>query len=134
MMTREEPIITENKGMLEYTMITFEPDLHRFSMKDLNEDIVSLMTKRVYDLAGITPANVKVYLNKKQIDVKNFNSYVDLYLQSEENKELPKIIEKCSSDRWEVICSLSDGQFNQVSFVNSISTIKGGTHVNYIAD
>lgn len=32
------------------------------------------------------------------------------------------------------MCSLSDGQFQQVSFVNSICTIKGGTHVNYIAD
>ena len=29
---------------------------------------------------------------------------------------------------------VSDGTFQQVSFVNSISTTKGGTHVNYIAD
>jgi DNA gyrase B len=28
----------------------------------------------------------------------------------------------------------SDGQFQQVSFVNAICTIKGGNHVNYIAD
>ena len=78
-------------------------------MTALDDDIVSLMTKRVYDMAGCTPANVKVKLNGKSIDVKNFNSYVDLYLKSDENKTLPKIVEKTSSDRWEVVCSLSDG-------------------------
>ena len=30
--------------------------------------------------------------------------------------------------------SLSESQFQQVSFVNSISTYKGGTHVNYVTD
>lgn len=30
--------------------------------------------------------------------------------------------------------SHSDGQFNQVSFVNSICTTNGGSHVNYVAD
>lgn len=103
-------------------------------MTHLDEDIVSIMTKRVYDLAGVTPAQVKVKLNGKNIEVKNFLSYVDMYLQTEEHKELPKIIEKGNNERWEVVASLSDGQFQQVSFVNSICTIKGGTHVNYIAD
>ncbi|XP_062099150.1 uncharacterized protein LOC133805067 [Humulus lupulus] len=39
---------------------------------------------------------------------------------------LSEITEKVN-DRWEVCVSLSDGQFQQVSFVNSIATIKGGT-------
>lgn len=30
--------------------------------------------------------------------------------------------------------SVPSVQFNQVSFCNSISTSKGGTHVNYVAD
>jgi DNA topoisomerase-2 len=30
--------------------------------------------------------------------------------------------------------SLSDGQFQQVSFVNSICTTKGGQHVSYVTD
>ena len=60
--------------------------------------------------------------------------YTDYYLQSnEEHKELPKIVE-ARSDRWQVIASLSDGAFQQVSFVNSICTSKGGTHVDYIAN
>ena len=36
--------------------------------------------------------------------------------------------------RWEVAFAVSDGTFQHVSFANSISTMKGNTHVNYIAD
>ena len=36
--------------------------------------------------------------------------------------------------RWEIGMSLSESQFQKVSFVNSISTTKGGTHVNYVCD
>jgi len=45
---------------------------------------------------------------------------------------LPKIHEK--GQRWEVVVTLSEGSFGQVSFVNSVATIKGGTHVAYVVD
>ena len=94
MSVREDPVITENKSKLDYTCVTFYPDLQRFNMSSLDDDIVSLMTKRVYDMAGVTPAKVKVRLNGQAIDVKDFDAYVDFYLKTEENKDLPKIIEK----------------------------------------
>ena len=73
-------------------------------MTALDEDIVALMSKRVYDMAGTTPSTVKVRLNGKNIDVKNFINYCDLYLQTEENKTLPKIIEQTDDNsRWQVI-------------------------------
>lgn len=135
MSVRGEPVIKDNPDGKDFTCITFKPDLAKFGMERFNDDIVSLFAKRAYDLAGTSPAAMKVRLNGKFIDIKNFNHYVDLYLQTVENKELPKICESVvKSDRWEVICSLSDGQFQQVSFVNSICTIKGGSHVNYLAD
>jgi len=37
-------------------------------------------------------------------------------------------------ERWEIGFAVSDGSFQQVSFVNSISTTSGGSHVNFIAD
>ncbi|KAI6694782.1 hypothetical protein NL676_022492 [Syzygium grande] len=43
-------------------------------------------------------------------------------------------IEETVNDRWEVCVSLSEGQFQQVSFVNGIATIKGGTHVDYVTN
>lgn len=104
-------MITPNPKGEEYTCITFYPDLKKFNMTHLDEDIESIMTKRVYDLAGVTPACVRVKLNGKSIEIKNFLSYVDLYLQTEENKILPKIVENVTNDRWQVVASLSDGQF-----------------------
>lgn len=76
---RGEPKMVPNDGK-DYTCITFKPDLKRFGMDHLDEDIVALMTKRVYDMAGVTPAGVKVKLNGKLLEIKNFVSYADLYL------------------------------------------------------
>ena len=74
-------------------------------MKALDEDIVALMTKRVYDIAGVTDGKVGVMLNGKKLDVKNFVEYTNLYLSG---KKMVKVVEK-KSERWEVVCSLSDG-------------------------
>jgi DNA topoisomerase-2 len=115
----------------DYTRITFQPDLKKFKMDSLDDDIVALFTKRVYDMAGVTDKRVNVFLNGQRIEISTFSDYVDLYLKNEEAKELPKI-KQAKTERWEVICSLSDGAFQQVSFVNSICTVKGGTHVEYI--
>ena len=132
MSRKEEPEIGANPGGLDFTKVSFRPDLARFNMQRLDDDTVSLLTKRVYDLAGVTDARVRVQLNGKTIDCKNFVQYADYYLQNEENKELPKVVE-AKTDRWQVVFSLSEGAFQQVSFVNAICTTKGGSHVEYIA-
>ena len=105
-------------------------------MTELDDDIVSLFTKRIYDVAGITPKGVKVYLNGDRIKVDDFRSYCDLYFKNKEIEEekLDIFTEKHDKGRWEIRACLSDGDFQSVSFVNSISTNLGGTHVNYLAD
>ena len=57
----------------DFTCITFEPDLKKFNMKELDDDIVDLMEKRVYDLAGIIGGNVKIHLNGKPILIKGLS-------------------------------------------------------------
>lgn len=49
--TRLDPEIGKYTGT-DFTCITFFPDLARFKMDRLDEDIVSLFSKRAYDLAG----------------------------------------------------------------------------------
>jgi DNA topoisomerase II len=135
MSQRSEPKITKFNGSSDYTMISFIPDLSRFHMEKLDDDIISLMTKRVYDMAGITPKKVKVYMNGKRVEVKDFKTYVELYFKNKEMQdEKLEIIYEKNGERWEVLATLSDGDFNQVSFVNSICTTLGGTHVNYLVD
>lgn len=137
MYNKSEPKITPcPKDAKDYTRVTFTPDLNRFSgMKSLlDNDTVLLMKKRVYDIAATCQGNLKVYLNKERIDTnacKDFKHFVKLHLQPD-NKD--SIVHKIFNDRWEVAIGLSDGQAEQVSFVNSINTLKGGTHVNYIAE
>lgn len=127
MSEKEEPVI-KSYFKEDFTKITFKPDLKRFGMDGLEDDILSLMYKRVYDLAGILK-NVKVYLNNERIPIRNFKQYIQLYLQNEVN-----IIHEIVNERWEIAFLVSDDQFQQVSFVNSICTSKGGTHVNHVMD
>ncbi|OPJ74473.1 hypothetical protein AV530_001328 [Patagioenas fasciata monilis] len=119
----------------DYTCVTFQPDLSKFKMTILDKDIVALMSRRAYDIAGSTK-DVKVFLNGQRLPVKGFRSYVDLYLKDkvdETGNELKVIHEEVNS-RWEVCLTLSEKGFQQVSFVNSIATTKGGRHVDYVAD
>eukprot|EP01102_Stenamoeba_stenopodia_P016274 TRINITY_DN566_c1_g4_i1.p1 TRINITY_DN566_c1_g4~~TRINITY_DN566_c1_g4_i1.p1 ORF type:complete len:1163 (-),score=255.03 TRINITY_DN566_c1_g4_i1:273-3761(-) len=136
MQEKTEPKITSYSGN-DYTKITFKPDLKKFGMTELDKNTIALFTKRVYDIAGCNPT-VKVSLNGERVGpMKSFASYIALYFPSPKESDASKItpIYKRVNERWEVAVAFNpEGQFQQVSFVNSINTIKGGTHVNYIAD
>lgn len=74
-----EPKINPNSGE-DFTCVTFEPDLERFGMTELDEDTVSLFERRAYDIAA-SSRGVKVFLNGQRIPIKTFKDYVDLYLK-----------------------------------------------------
>lgn len=79
---KSEPTITKCKEKENWTRVTFKPDLAKFKMDHLEEDVVALMKKRVVDLAGTLGKSVKVELNGQRVPVKSFADYVNLYLQS----------------------------------------------------
>ena len=168
----------------QFTRVKFHPDYRLFKMEHLEDDILALMRKRVFDIAGCNgEIGVRVFLDGKRVPVKSFKEYVELYLAqaktedsedaavkeegdddddsmedgagdedykdpadarkkkgakkggdsgSSSGKLVPYVIEK--NERWQVVVAVSDGQFDQVSFVNSICTMRGGTHVNAVAD
>ncbi|PNH12210.1 DNA topoisomerase 2 [Tetrabaena socialis] len=141
MQSKAEPKITDCKATDNWTSITFKPDLAKFGMTQLDEDVVALLRRRVYDLAGVLGKGAKVlaaagsvsgrlwrgkrvYYNGERIIMKSFSDY---------ENGVPRFCERFS-DRWEVCVSLTDGLFQQVSFVNSIATTKGGTHVEYLVN
>jgi len=131
MSTKGKPKIADYDGK-EFTRVTFWPDLPRFGMKTLDDDIVGLMMKRTYDIAGSTAKRINVKLNGKPVPVATFQDYCQLYTGKEEGST-PPIYERIN-DRWEVAVGVSDNGFQQVSFTNSICTIKGGTHVAHVTD
>lgn len=125
-----KPKISDYSGK-PYTKITWIADFKRFGIENYSEDMINLMIRRVYDIAGITDKSVSVYLNKKKLSVKNFSDYSKMYLNDEVlvydefiNNNIP----------WKIGVSISNSDnFEQVSFVNGICTSKGGKHVDMIS-
>ncbi|KAJ8404372.1 hypothetical protein AAFF_G00341450 [Aldrovandia affinis] len=119
----------------EYTCITFQPDLSKFKMQTLDKDTVAIMTRRAYDIAG-SSKGVRVFLNGKRLPVVGFRKYVDLYLKDrvDETGTPLTVVHEEVNGRWEVCLTMSERGFQQVSFVNSIATTKGGRHIDHVTD
>ncbi|EMD93294.1 hypothetical protein COCC4DRAFT_165100 [Bipolaris maydis ATCC 48331] len=124
----------------DYTKVSWKADYARFGMEGIDDDFEAMVKRRTYDMAG-TLRGVKVYLNGERIKITSFAKYMEMYTKSisrdqgnsEDDKEKDVIITD-KLERWDIGFAVSDGAFNQVSFVNSIATTSGGTHVNHIAD
>lgn len=137
MSVREDPKISKmtktelKKG--DYVKITFQPDLPRFNMQTLNQDTVGLLSKRAYDIAGSMVnrggKKLQVYLNGDKLPIRNFESYLKMY-----GDVSPPVAYEKVNDQWEVGIGVSEGSFQQISFVNAICTSKGGGHTEYIAN
>ena len=125
-----KPSITKCKTK-PYTKITFKPDYNRLGLSGLTPDTISLLRKRVYDIAAVTDKTIKVKYNSTLVPIKNFQQYIDLYIG--DKSEVPRVYEDSSESRWEYAVALTpNNEFTQVSFVNGIHTAKGGKHVEYI--
>jgi DNA topoisomerase II len=130
--------ITDAKGD-DYTKVTFKPDYAKFGMTGMDDDFEALIKRRVYDLAGTSKVAVK--LNGRRIPIRNFKKYMEMYTKAikkerglDDSTDKSEIITTSPDPHWEIGFAVSDGSFQQVSFVNSIATTTGGSHVNYIAD
>jgi len=122
-LNRTKPVITELKTTsIGSTKIVFKPDFKKFGITELTPDMIGLFEKRVYDLAG-TLEGIKVYLNDVLIPVNNFQEYIQLYFDPEQ--EIEVMNEK--HPRWEIaFVYRPDGGFEHISHVNNICTYHGG--------
>merc|ERR1712048_1084773 len=116
----------------DYTAITFEPDLSKFGMTHLDEDTVAVLTRRAYDCAATT--GCKVFLNGNKLPISNFKQYCELFIKDcYDNSNNPvKLVHEKVNSHWEVAIAPSDSGFKHMTFCNSIATVKGGKHLDYI--
>jgi len=154
MTKRSKPTIEQLKVCRNgYTKITFVPDFVKFKQTGLTNDMISLIKKRTYDLAGTTP-KCNVFYNGVKIDVRDFKSYIDLYhfdgmitseseddsisttsTAEEDKTEEYKLFFETVNNSWEIgFMYAPDSGGEQISFTNGICTYHGGTHVNYVVD
>ena len=102
------------------TTVTFYPDFARFKLEGLTQSHVSLLGRRVVDVAGTVHRRVRVYFNKERIAVKDFKQYCQLYLEPDQ----PFVYENLH-ERWQVCISTSpDAEFKHISFNNNILTVR----------
>ncbi len=114
------------------TLVRFRPDFARFGETGISDDLFQLIHKRVYDAAAVSGSDVSVAFNGQRLEVKTFEKYVDMYVGAkDEHARVHEVI----NDNWEVVVTHSaSGSFDQVSFVNGIWTLRGGKHVEHIAN
>lgn len=118
--SRTEPIIKPAKK--RFTEISYIPDYSKFGMLNIDEISIKLIEKRLYDIAACNN-NIKLFLNEKQIIFSTFKEYAELYTDYVFYEQ---------SARWKICIGHSKTGFRAISFVNSVETKDGGTHVNNI--
>lgn len=106
----------------KYTQITYKPDVSRFGMLDINETHIRMIRKRLIDIAACNPG-LKITFNREKIRFRSFKEYADLYVSG---------VMSDKSDNWEIGVAPSSIGYQTISYVNSVETKDGGTHVNYI--
>lgn len=121
MSKRTTPKITAKKG--GYTEISWLTDFDRFGLTGIDEASYKMLEKRLYDIAACN-MSVKIYLNGHHINFKSFSQYAEMYTDN---------ILFESSPNWKIGIGHSPNGFRAVSFVNSVETKDGGTHVNNIS-
>jgi DNA topoisomerase-2 len=115
-----------------FTEILFYPDLERFKMRVIDEKSFQILFKRCLDLVA---CNNKLTLKLTKVKdglstdyvlkFKSFEEYIQLYSEDYQFEE---------SKDWKIGFAKSENGFQNVSFVNSVHTKDGGTHVEYITN
>ena len=118
----EKPIIKPSKK--GFTKITFFPDLKRFGLTEIDESTLLILQRRAIDIAATNP-KLTIIFNGTQYQFKSFEEYIKLYTTDFHYEE---------SKDWNIGFAKSEKGFATVSFVNSVHTKDGGTHVEYITN
>ena len=108
-----------------FVTVKFTPDWKRFG--GFSEDVFKVIEKRVWDTA-MWCSKTKVKLNGTELKIGSLEDFARMHLGDVQ-------VAKFHDEMTEIIVGHStSGAFQQVSFVNGISTTKGGTHVDRVVN
>lgn len=131
----KSPAEITDLGEFRGTEIKFTPDYSRFQGFDFNSEehlttFENLIHTDTITASLLTDASVKVSFNGKTCKIKCLKDYIKYFVDD----DVPIIYEKFEKDnyKWEYAVCLSEDLYQQISFVNGLFTINGGTHVEYI--
>jgi DNA topoisomerase-2 len=118
-MSKCETPILETKSEHVYVQIGFTPDWPRFGGLG---DFMKVAEKRAWD-AAMWCSKANLYFNSKLLEVKSLEEYASMHgLDS---------MAKMHTENFDIVIGhSSSGAFQQCSWVNGISTPKGGSHVD----
>ena len=142
MSERDEPVITPYSALSlstaqqrrSYTSVSFTPDLSHFHSDSLTPDTLAVLHRRAYDIAATVASHgVQVRLNGQPLSIQSFSDYVSLFPVPSDTPPLWLRV-----GDWEIaVCGLMGGgvaSVRDVSFVNSVQTSRGGTHVQAVSE
>ena len=123
----EKPIVIPNKGKSSVQVI-WTPDFKRFGMQSIDDGMMRLIERRVWDLAMTLGKEVKVSWNGTAVKCKNLTEYARAF-------GCDPVLYETPNDRWHIAVADSPvDKFFSMSFVNGIWTSKGGTHVDSVTN
>ena len=123
-MSKVEPpdIVTSPDKICPYVSITFYPDWKRFGGPG---EFVKLVEKRAWDTA-MWCSKAQVYFNKELLKVPSLEEYARMHVGGAP-------LAKMHTENFDIVVAHStSGAFQQCSWVNGISTTKGGAHVDKV--
>jgi len=126
-----QPPTIKRSTVKPYTKVSWLPDYKRFGIDNLTPTMFKLFKKRTYDIAAVTDKQVIVKFNGNTLPIRTFEQYINMYIGKKEQTK--RLFEASKNGRWEyAVCLSPVDEFTHISFVNGISTTRGGKHVDYI--
>jgi DNA topoisomerase-2 len=115
-------VLTSPDKICPYVSITFYPDWKRFGGPG---EFAKVVEKRTWD-AAMWCSKSQVYLNKELLQVPSLEEYARMHVGTAP-------LAKMHTENFDIIVTHStSGAFQQCSWVNGISTTKGGSHVDKV--
>ena len=117
---------TVEKSKVKGTSVKFFPDLDRFSVKDISDEIISIIKDRLCNLSICYP-KITFSFNDEKIIFKNSAHIAKSFSSFAISLEEPNYNLVISS-------SGDDEEFRHLSYFNGISIKNGGNHIDYFVN